>query len=41
MQVDKPRKLKRIDDEIWKELPNSQGRYAVSNYGTRKIFCLR
>ena len=36
--LNKPRKLKKIEDEIWKEVPRSNGRYFVSNYGRLKSF---
>jgi hypothetical protein len=36
--LNKPRKLKKIEDEIWKEVPGSSGRYFVSNYGRLKSF---
>jgi hypothetical protein len=36
--LNKPRKLKKIEDEIWKEVPGSNGVYFVSNYGRLKSF---
>jgi len=36
--LNKPRKLKKIEDEIWKEVPGSNSRYFVSNYGRLKSF---
>lgn len=33
-----PRKLKKIEDEIWREVPKSNNRYHVSNYGRVKSF---
>jgi hypothetical protein len=32
------RKLKKIEDEVWKELPGSENRYFISNYGRIKSF---
>jgi hypothetical protein len=32
------RKLKKIDDEVWREISNSNKRYYVSNYGRVKSF---
>ena len=32
-------KLKRITDEEWKYIPNTQNKYMVSNYGRIKSFC--
>ncbi len=34
----KDRKLRKLDDEIWKEVSGSEGRYLVSNYGRVKSF---
>jgi DNA-directed RNA polymerase specialized sigma subunit len=34
----KQRKLRKIDDEIWLEVPNSNNRYHISNYGRIKSF---
>ena len=36
--VIKQRKLKKIDDEVWKVIPNSNDRYQVSNYGRVKSY---
>ncbi len=33
-----PKKLRKIEDEEWREVPNSNGRYWVSNYGRIKSF---
>ncbi len=33
-----PRKLKKIEDEVWKEIPNCDIRYELSNYGRVKSF---
>ena len=38
MLIKKPRKLKKIEDEEWREVPNSNKRYFVSNYGRVKSF---
>ena len=32
------RKLKKIEDEVWKALPGSENRYFISNYGRIKSF---
>jgi len=32
------RKLRKIDDEEWKDIPNTNGMYQVSNYGRVKSF---
>jgi hypothetical protein len=40
MIIHKQRKLKKIEDEIWKEVPGSNNRYQVSNYGRVKSFSL-
>ena len=34
----KERNLRKIDDEIWREVPNCKVRYQVSNYGRMKSF---
>jgi hypothetical protein len=34
------RKLKKIDDEIWKIIPKTDNRYEISNYGRIKSFAL-
>ena len=34
----KERKLRKLDDEIWKEVTGSEGRYMISNYGRVKSF---
>ena len=33
-----PQNLRRIEDEEWKEVPNSNGLYKISNYGRLKSF---
>jgi hypothetical protein len=38
LKPDKERKLRKIEDEIWKEIPDSEGRYMISNYGRVKSF---
>jgi len=35
-----PRKLKKIEDEMWRVLPNSDKHYYVSNYGRIKSFAI-
>lgn len=39
--LNKPRRLKKIEDEIWKEVPGSNGLYFVSNYGRFKSFRIK
>lgn len=34
--IKKDRKLKKLVDEIWKEIPGSKGKYLISNYGRVK-----
>ena len=34
------RKLKKIDDEIWKIIPETENRYEISSYGRIKSFAL-
>ena len=36
--VKKERKLKKLVDEEWKEIPESDGKYSISNYGRIKSF---
>jgi hypothetical protein len=36
----KQRKLRKIDDEVWRVVPNCNNRYQVSNYGRIKSFVL-
>lgn len=36
--INQPRKLKKLEDEEWIELPDSSGQYWVSNYGRIKSF---
>jgi DNA-directed RNA polymerase specialized sigma subunit len=36
----KPRRLKKLEDEIWRVLPESNNRYFVSNYGRVKSFAV-
>jgi hypothetical protein len=38
IQEKKERKLRKLDDEIWKEVQGSEGRYMISNYGRVKSF---
>lgn len=38
MIITKVRKLKKIEDEDWREVPKSKGRYFISNYGRVKSF---
>jgi len=38
MLITKQPKLKKIDDEVWLEVPDSNNRYHVSNYGRVKSF---
>ena len=33
------RKLRKIDDEIWKEIPFADKKYEISNYGRIKSYC--
>ncbi len=33
-------KLKKLTDEIWREIPACDGKYHISNYGRIKSFCL-
>jgi hypothetical protein len=35
----KERKLKKIEDEIWVEIPYTDNRYEISNYGRLKSYC--
>lgn len=35
----KDRKLRKIDDEIWVEIPYTDNRYEISNYGRLKSYC--
>jgi hypothetical protein len=35
----KERKLRKIDDEIWVEIPYTDNRYEISNYGRLKSYC--
>jgi len=36
--ITRPRKLKKIEDEVWRAVPESSDRYQVSNYGRVKSF---
>ncbi len=36
--IKKQRKLRKIDDEVWRVVPNCNNRYQVSNYGRIKSF---
>jgi hypothetical protein len=38
IQEKKERNLRKLEDEIWKEVAGSEGRYMVSNYGRVKSF---
>jgi hypothetical protein len=38
LQEKKERKLRKLDDEIWKEVSGSEGRYMISNYGRIKSY---
>ena len=40
MQNIKQRKLKKIENEIWRVIPKSNNRYQVSNYGRIKSFAI-
>ncbi len=35
----KSRKLRKIADEVWKEIPYADRRYEISNYGRVKSYC--
>ncbi len=39
IQEDKDRKLRKLEDEEWREIPYTDKRYQVSNYGRVKSFC--
>lgn len=39
MQEDRNRKLRKLEDEEWREIPFTDKRYQVSNYGRVKSFC--
>jgi hypothetical protein len=39
IQKMKERKLKKIEDEIWVEIPYTDNRYEISNYGRLKSYC--
>lgn len=32
------KRLRKIDDEVWKDVPDSEGKYQVSNYGRVRSF---
>ncbi|HCT30362.1 MAG TPA: hypothetical protein DIW31_06435 [Bacteroidales bacterium] len=34
------KRIRKLDDEEWREVPNSEGRYFVSNYGRVKSFMI-
>jgi len=36
--VEKKRNLRKLEDELWREVPHSNSRYQVSNYGRVKSF---
>jgi hypothetical protein len=36
--INLPRKLKKIEDEEWREMPGTNGQYQISNYGRVKSF---
>ena len=38
--VNKPKKLRALVDEEWREVPGSEGRYLVSSYGRVKSFAI-
>jgi DNA-directed RNA polymerase specialized sigma subunit len=38
MIIRRPRILKKIEDEVWREVPETNNRYHVSNYGRVKSF---
>lgn len=38
--VEKEKKYKKLEDEEWREVPNSEGRYTVSSYGRIKSFVI-
>jgi hypothetical protein len=40
-QIEKTRerKLRKIDDEVWVEIPYTNNRYEISNYGRLKSYC--
>lgn len=33
------RRLRKIDDETWKKIPNTESKYEISNYGRVKSYC--
>jgi len=37
--MSRDKKLRKIDDEIWKDINDTNGKYQVSNYGRVKSFC--
>jgi hypothetical protein len=37
--IKKERRLRKIDDEIWVEIPYTDNKYEVSNYGRVKSYC--
>ncbi len=39
IKEDKERKLRKLEDEEWREIPYTDKRYQVSNYGRVKSFC--
>ncbi len=38
MNIKKERKLRKLEDEQWKEIPGSNGMYLISNYGRIRSF---
>jgi hypothetical protein len=38
-QMTKEKKLRKINDEIWKDISATNGKYQVSNYGRVKSYC--
>lgn len=39
MKITKERKLRKIEDELWKELTFTDKKYEISNYGRIRSFC--
>jgi len=38
--IAKPRKLRKLEDELWMDIPNYDKRYQISNYGRVKSFSI-
>jgi len=36
--LEEQRNLRKLDDELWRDIPHSNGCYQVSNYGRVKSF---